>query len=480
MASKKPNFPIIEADDLGFQRHRAFRIRHQDAGAGQDSEERRAPDQLHRMLACSPMRSMLFSGNDNHITGLGQMAEQIGKNRELFNGKPRYESCLNFHVAAPSDILQDWGYLKPHIRKIVSSGQLPISTARPVVITDHEKASRRSEGACALARVALIKGPPIPPRSGNHYNYDPQFKESEPRPSLAIADPNTFWMRDGQYLNRWTELPSDSYSAKTFTDGLLNYFRNRTPEEKEKSFFSCLAYTARRRCKLGNTFILFISDDGAKGKLLEALPMVNGATSTGTLIEKQYDNSLENIGNRDSFTWYDANWACASVAQSCGFKTWITGGGCFVRYPPLTATATSAINGQQSQRLHDGHGRAADRARTRGDARSSPCAAGCGSHPGGTSGELHDPETTITGWELFGLRGIRQGTWKDVYMMAPRAREGLGAVRNGDRPRRIRGLAKRAPGILKRLMQHWNVYCGETGMFDPDTVCHVAKDMPVA
>jgi arylsulfatase A-like enzyme len=54
---------------------------------------------------------MLFSGTDNHLAGLGQMAETISRvDPSLFQGKPGYEGMLNQKVAAMSEILQDGGY----------------------------------------------------------------------------------------------------------------------------------------------------------------------------------------------------------------------------------------------------------------------------------------------------------------------------------------------------------------------------------
>ncbi|RYP62958.1 hypothetical protein DL770_009499 [Monosporascus sp. CRB-9-2] len=111
MASRKPNFLIIDADDLGFSDTGPFGSEIKTPALDRIAKERVRPANFHRVLACSPTRSMLFSGTDNHVTGLGQMAEHLGKNRELFNGKPRYESYLNFRVAALSEILQDSGYL---------------------------------------------------------------------------------------------------------------------------------------------------------------------------------------------------------------------------------------------------------------------------------------------------------------------------------------------------------------------------------
>ncbi|EOO02334.1 putative arylsulfatase protein [Phaeoacremonium minimum UCRPA7] len=441
---------------------------------------------------------MLFSGSDNHIAGLGQMAEHMG-NRELFKDKPGYEGYLNFRVAALSEILQDAGYFT------LISGKWHLGAAK-----EHAPCSR-----------GFDKGFVYLPGSGNHYNYEPQFKEGQPRPSLAVADPKTFWMRDGVYLDRRTELPTDFYSTKTFTDELLSYLSNRTSEEKDKPFFSYLAYTAphwplqapkeviekykgvydegpaalrlkrlARLIELGlvpkdvepapmvglldpewktltpeeralsarkmetfaamvdvvdqniqrvldylessgeldNTFILFMSDNGAEGTLLEALPMLGGVTSLGALIETHYNNELGNIGNKDSFTWYGGSWACASMAPSRGFKTWITEGGircpCLVRYPRI----------------------------------------------------VHDENTAVTGWELFGLRAIREGKWKAIYMASPRGNEQWELYDMEADPGEIHDKALEEPDVLKRLVQHWNVYYNEVGMFDPDVTYHVVKD----
>jgi arylsulfatase A-like enzyme len=67
---------------------------------------------FHTASACSPTRSMLLSGTDNHIAGLGQMAEYMNRlDGRPFEGRPGYEGYLNQRVAALSEILQDEGYL---------------------------------------------------------------------------------------------------------------------------------------------------------------------------------------------------------------------------------------------------------------------------------------------------------------------------------------------------------------------------------
>lgn len=54
-------------------------------------------------------------------------------------------------------------------------------------------------------------------------------------------------------------------------------------------------------------------------------------------LDKYYDNSLDNIGNANSFVWYGPRWAQASTAPSRLYKAYPTEGGvrvpCVARYP---------------------------------------------------------------------------------------------------------------------------------------------------
>ena len=104
---RRPNIVLIVADDAGI------------ADIGSFGSEIRTPNidalssvgvrftQFEVSATCSPSRSMLLSGADNHIAGLGNMAEFTAPNQK---GKPGYEGYLNDRVVPVSSLLKDAGY----------------------------------------------------------------------------------------------------------------------------------------------------------------------------------------------------------------------------------------------------------------------------------------------------------------------------------------------------------------------------------
>lgn len=107
--SKRPNFLIIVADDLGYSDIGPFGSEINTPNLDKIARDGVRLSNFHTASACSPTRSMLFSGTDNHIAGLGQMSEHMASGAK-YKGKPGYEGYLNFRVAALSEILQDSGY----------------------------------------------------------------------------------------------------------------------------------------------------------------------------------------------------------------------------------------------------------------------------------------------------------------------------------------------------------------------------------
>ena len=106
---KRPNFLIIVADDLGYSDLSCYgseiRTPHIDSIA---SEGHLFTD-FHATAACSPTRSILLTGTDNHLAGVGCMSEQKAAGGQRWNVKG-HEGYLNHDVVAVSELLQEAGY----------------------------------------------------------------------------------------------------------------------------------------------------------------------------------------------------------------------------------------------------------------------------------------------------------------------------------------------------------------------------------
>jgi len=104
---KRPNIVIIVADDMGY------------SDLGMFGSEIKTPNldklasygvrftNFYTHASCSPSRSMLLSGVDTHLNGLGNMDEWTAPNQE---GKPGYEGNLNNNVVTIAQLLKDAGY----------------------------------------------------------------------------------------------------------------------------------------------------------------------------------------------------------------------------------------------------------------------------------------------------------------------------------------------------------------------------------
>ena len=169
--------------------------------------------------------------------------------------------------------------------------------------------------------------------------------------------------------------------------------------------------------ELDNTVVIFLSDNGAEGAIVEAMPILGGLIAAE--IEKNWDNSLDNLGAANSFIWYGPRWAQAATAPSRLHKAFTTEGGIrvvgFVTWPGFDrqhqiGTAFSTVMDIAPTVLelagvaHPG---------TEYQGREVAPMRGRSLVPylSGGAEAVHD-DVTGTGWELFGRRAIRQGDWK--------------------------------------------------------------------
>lgn len=228
--------------------------------------------------------------------------------------------------------------------------------------------------------------------------------------------------------------------------------------------------------ELDNTFVLFMSDNGAEGATLEAYPILNGR-SLADVVATYYDNSLENLGAGNSFGWYGPRWACASTAPSRAFKMHSTEGGircpCIVRHP---RTITRPLNfvSHAFTTVMDIMPTILDLANIKppqGSFRGRPVVPLRGKSwvrylSDSTMTQIYDGEFDFTGWELFGTRAVRQGSWKALLMFPPKGRGEWELYNLEADPGETEDLAKSEPAKLRGLLSAYEMYVQDAGVFD--------------
>jgi arylsulfatase len=105
--AKQPNILLIVADDMGYSDIGSFGGDIATPTLDQLAGEGLRLSNFHVLPSCSPTRSVLMSGTDNHVAGMGTMGELKAPEME---GHPGYEGYLNFQVAALPEVLKAGGY----------------------------------------------------------------------------------------------------------------------------------------------------------------------------------------------------------------------------------------------------------------------------------------------------------------------------------------------------------------------------------
>ena len=182
---KRPNIVIILGDDLGFADMGAFGGEIKTPNLDSLAKEGVRFGNFYTHASCSPTRSILLSGVDTHLNGLGNMDEWTAPNQRGLDG---YEGYLNDRVVTLPQLLKDAGYHtymvgKWHMGK--APGQIP--------------AARGFE-----RDFSLLDG------AGSYWDMT----------NFTAASPKSVFTEDGRYLTR---LPKGYYATKTYTDKLIGF-----------------------------------------------------------------------------------------------------------------------------------------------------------------------------------------------------------------------------------------------------------------
>ena len=210
----RPNIVMIVADDMGYSDLGFYGSEISTPTLDDLADKSMVFNNFYTAPACSPTRSMLLTGVDNHRAGLGNMYSQT-LNTPSQKGQPGYEGILNDRVVTVATHLKDAGYHtymagKWHLGEgEEGKGKLP-----------HDRGFERT--------FALIPG------AASHYS--DQIGFSPGRPIVEYS-------QDGKKLDIEKEpLSKDFYSSKSYTDKMIQFIDSK--KRDGKPFFSFLSYTA--------------------------------------------------------------------------------------------------------------------------------------------------------------------------------------------------------------------------------------------
>jgi arylsulfatase A-like enzyme len=103
----RPNFIIVLLDDTGYGDIGVYGSEVSTPNIDQLAANGIRFSNYHTAATCSPTRSMLLTGVDNHLTGMGNMIEIMADNQ--FD-QPGYEGYMSNEVVTVPRLLQDAGY----------------------------------------------------------------------------------------------------------------------------------------------------------------------------------------------------------------------------------------------------------------------------------------------------------------------------------------------------------------------------------
>ncbi len=390
---RRPNLLLVIADDLGYTE------------LGLTGSEVETPNidglarrgvlfsNFHAAATCSPTRSMLMTGVDNHRNGLGNMAEFLTPAQR---GQPGYEGHLNRRVATVAERLSANGYATSFSGKWHLGGK---AGQRP-----HDRGFDRSLAMLGGAADNWSAGGPSPRIPKMEFSRDGELTQrpegvfsdswyadhlldflesdaSQERPFFAVLSfQGVHWPhhaparwikgRAEAYLEGWEALQAARF-ARTQELGLASQpaaprdsayyptpdWDSLSDEEKVFEAHRMAAHSGmvasldhetgrvldklREQNRLDDTLVIFVSDNGPDPSEPERFP---GASEW---FKAHYPrNASEELGSPGSFPSYGLGWARAGAAPLRDHKGTASEGG--LRVPLIVSYPREVASGWRS------------------------------------------------------------------------------------------------------------------------------------
>lgn len=517
--AQQPNILLIVADDLGYSDIGPFGSEIQTPELDRMASEGIRFSNFYVLPNCSPTRSSLLSGNDNHVAGLGIMSEMDypALHRQQL---PGYSGALSKQVVTIPELLRDNNY---HTYMV---GKWHLG---------EEKGENPYDRGFEETFILGTGG-------GSHY------QDGKP-----LAPPqHMVYSRNGAEV----ELPSDFYSTRNYTDSLIRFIDKNKADSKP--FFAFLSYTAvhdplhapkeyiekykgkfdlgwdslytlrlnnvkalgivqpdikpwknpaipawsslpkdvqqryardmevyaamvdymdmnigrvveylKREGLYENTLIIFMSDNGANGALAETYP----GNEDGRYLAS-FNNALDNRGLPGSYIVQGPGWAQASSAPFRYFKLFTSEGG--IKAPLMIKMPGSMKNaGQWNKSLvhvTDIMPTLLELTHTQYPVEYN----GHQIHPligQSITPVLHNKVREIQtdrgiGYEMFEMKAYIQGKWKILRLPVPMGTGDWELFDLEKDPGETTDLSDRHPDIKNRMIEAWQEYARQNDLYD--------------
>ncbi len=516
---QQPNILLIVGDDLGFSDIGAYGGNINTPVLDQLGKESMLFSNFHVLPTCSPTRSALLTGNDNHVAGMGIMSEMdypVLHNKQL----PGYTAYLSKQVVTIPELLRENNY---HTY-MVGKWHLGEGPGKDPADRGFEESFILGTGGGSHWNDRKSLAPP------QHMNYYRNGKEVEPPQDFyssknytdsliqfldrnkedkkpffaflsytAVHDPlhapkefidkykgkfdmgwDSLWSERFTNLKKLGVVPAD---AKSITNPSIPKWNTLSPEHQKEYARDMEVYAAmldymdmsigrvfeylRKTGQYDNTLIIFMSDNGANGAMATSYPGNDDGKYLGS-----FNNELENRGLKGSYIETGPGWAQASSAPFRYFKTFTTEGG--IRAPlliklPGQMTSTGKWN---KNFIH-----VTDIMPTLLEITGT-------SYPAEYKGnKLHAligksmiPTLTNSthdihvndgmGYELFEMKAFIKGKWKILRLPVPMGSGEWELYDIEKDPGETTDLSARFPDIKQQLIAAWNEYATQNEVYD--------------
>ena len=518
-AETRPNILLIVIDDMGYSDWGTF------------GSEIRTPNidslaaagvkftNFYVGPACAPTRSMLMSGNDNHVAGLGNMAEVLTPNQV---GQSGYEGHLNDRVVSVASLLEDAGY-HTYLAGKWHLGEEP----------EHDPSRLGFEKS-----FTMLQG------GASHFddewmmyaNYTPTYRENGIRVHVPKGFYSTRFYTDkiieyidnqkderpffaylsftavhdplhlpDDWLNKYAGAYADGYNAlreqrlirmkelgivpKEASLGpwlaMVPRWEDLSAEQKKNQARKMEIYAAmvsnvdfnvgrlldhlEKTGQKQHTLVIFFSDNGANGAEMHNYPGTDKAW-----VERNSDNRPSNWGRPGSRIAQGAGWAQASSTPFRLFKGFIAEGGIRsplvisgpgVTYAGETVHAVAHVMdiapmllqlaGTDYPPSYDGKSVVPMRGKSMFSLLNQRNAV------------VREPAEPLA-WEFFNWRAVRMGNFKATWISRPFGESDWQLFDLATDPGESSDLSKQQPAVTQQLISAWEEYAKEVGVVPPE------------